>query len=182
MKESYSKTIALSAISAALAVIFLLLGAFVEILDISCIMIAGIAIMLPLSKKYYLGAFLAFVASALIGIFVTGARFTVIVPYAMFFGLHPIVNSLQRKFRINKFLALAVKDVWFLATMFVYYLLLKNLTGYDLFADFSFIPENLQRFLIPALFISGAVFFVLYDSVMLRLQYAVDALIKRLKL
>lgn len=177
-----SRVIALSAIAAAFSVIFLVLGAFIEILDISCVMLAGIAIMLPLSKKYYLGAFLSYLAAALIGVLFTAARWTVLVPFAMFFGLHPIINALQVKFRFNKFLALAIKDVWFLLSMLVYYFLLVAVTGYDLFADFSFVPPSLKQFIIPALFIIGAIFFVFYDMVMMKLQLLVDYLAAKIKL
>ena len=177
----YSKIIALSAVSAVFAVVLLALGSFIEVIDIACVMFAGIAIMLPLSRQYFWGAFLSFVASALLGFIVGGARLTVIVPYAMFFGLYPIANALQVKYKVNRLLALVVKDVWFLAAMYIYYRLLVVVTGYDLFSDFSFIPENLKKFLVPALFIFGAGIFVLYDAVMLRMQRVVNYFADKLK-
>ena len=66
--------------------------------------------------------------------------------------------------------------------MFLYYKLLVWFTGYDLFADFSFIPESLKKFLVPGLFVFGALIFVLYDIVMLRMQVAVRYLVEKLKL
>ena len=176
-----SRIIALSAVSAAFAVALLALGAFIEVIDISCVMFAGMAMMLPLSKKSYLGAFLAYLAAALLSLILTGGRFAVIVPFAMFFGLHPIVNALQVKFKINKILSVIVKDVWFLLSMFVYFLVLTAVTGYNIFEDFSFIPENLHKFLIPGLFVLGAGFFVLYDLVMMRFQRVVDDVVERIK-
>lgn len=178
----YSKVIALSAVSAAFAVVLLALGSFIEVIDITCIMFAGIAVMLPLAKEYYLGAFLSFLSSALLGFIIGGAKVTVIVPYAVFFGVYPIVNALQVKYKVNKILALIVKDIWFLLSMFLYYKLLVWFTGYDLFADFSFIPESLKKFLVPGLFVFGALIFVLYDIVMLRMQVAVRYLVEKLKL
>lgn len=179
MKQS--KLIALSAISAAFAVVLLALGAFIEVIDISCVMLAGLAIMLPLAKKSYIGAFLSYAASALLALILTSARFTVIVPYAMFFGLHPIANALQEKYKINRIVAVIVKDVWFLLSMFVYYKLLVALSGYDLFADFAMIPDSFKPFLAPALFVFGGIFFVFYDMVMVRMQRLVDYVVYKLK-
>lgn len=176
-----SKLIALSAVSTAFAVVLLALGSFIEIIDIACVMFAGIAIMLPLSKESILGAFLTFLASTLLALILTGARFTVIVPYAMFFGLYPIANAVQFKYRINKIVALIVKDVWFLLSMFVYYKLITTLSGYDIFEDFSFIPEKFMDYLVPGLFVFGALFFVLYDNVMIRMQKVVNYLVYRMK-
>ncbi len=177
----YSKVIALSAVSAAFSVVLLALGSFIEIIDIACVMFAGIAIMLPLSKKYYLGAFLSYLAATLLGLLISGGRFTVIVPFAIFFGLYPIANALQFKYRINYILSLIVKDVWFLGSMVVYYLVLVEFTGYDIFKDFSVVPENLKNYLIPGLLVFGAVFFVFYDFVMIRMQMVVNYLSKKLK-
>ncbi len=178
----YSKVIALSAVSAALAVIFIAVGAFVEIIDIVMVMAAGVAIMLPLAKKYYLGGFLAYLASAAIGAFTAIANPVAVIIYAAFFGLYPVVNALQIKYRLNKIVCALVKDVWFLLVMFLYYEMLVWWTGYDIFKDFAFIPQSLHAYLIPGLFIIGAVFFLFYDSVMLRVQFAVNRLVEKLKL
>ncbi len=178
----YSKVIALSSISAAFAVILLTLGAFIEVIDIACVMIAGIAMMLPLSKKYYWGAILSFIASALLALITSGGRFTVIVPYAMFFGLYPIINALQVKFKFNKIIALILKDVWFLGSMIVYFWVITAFSGYDIFADFAFLPEGVRQYIIPILLVLGAVFFIFYDKVMMKLQFVVDYYVKKIKM
>lgn len=177
-----SKAIALCAISAAFSVVFLALGAFIEVIDIACVMFAGIALMLPLSKKLHLGAFLSYIASFLLGLLFTGARFTVLIPFAVFFGLYPIVNSLQIKYKVNKILALIIKDVWFLLAMFVYYKVLVAFANYDIINDFAIVPDKFKGFIAPALFILGAVFFVFYDSVMFKVQISVNYLVEKLKL
>ncbi|MBO7378033.1 MAG: hypothetical protein J6U35_04070 [Clostridia bacterium] len=176
-----SKMIALSAIATAFAVILLTLGSYVELIDIVCVMYAGVAIMLPLAKQSYPGAALTFIASAALGLLLGGMRFTVIVPFAVFFGLYPIANALQIRFRINKYLALAIKDVWFLGTMVLYYKLMAWLYGYDLFEDFPFMTEALKRYVIPAMFVVGALFFILYDFIMMKMQLVVNKLVEKLK-
>ncbi len=175
--------IALSAVAAAFAVILLTLGSFIEVLDISCVMLAGIAIMIPLSKKDILGGFLSYLAAGILAMVVTGFRFAVIVPYAVFFGLYPIANSLIDKYlpkkKLLNVLAVIIKDAWFLLAMFIYYKVLVAFTGYDLFADFSFVPEEYRQYIVPALFLFGAVFFVLYDYVMKKMQRVIEIIVTR---
>lgn len=182
MKSSYR--IALSAVSASFAVILLTLGAFVEAIDISCVMFAGIAMMIPLTKKDLFGAFMSYLAAGILALILTGMRFTVIVPYAFFFGLYPIINAVQDKYlhkkRIFSFFALIVKDLWFLFSMYVYYKVLVVFSGYDLFQDFSMIPAEYQNYIVPCLCVFGAVFFVLYDFVMKRLQRVADYTVARI--
>ena len=178
----YSKIIALSAISAAITVVLLALGSFIEAIDIACVMIAGLAMMLPLSKKMYLGAFLSYVASALLILIISPGKWNVIVPYAVFFGLYPIGNAVQVRFKINRIIALIVKDAWFLLAMFLYYKMLVFVTGYDLLTDFAFIPDEYSKYIAPGLFAIGAVFFIFYDYVMMRMQRVVDYLVEKIKL
>ena len=76
---------------------------------------------------------------------------------------------------------MAVKNIWFLLSMVVYYKLITVLSGYDLFEDFSMIPDNYHKYLIPALFVFGAVFFMFYDHVMMRFQRVIDYLVEKIK-
>lgn len=168
-----SKAIALSALSAASSVILLILGAFFELFDLSCLFLASLALMLPLSKGSRIGAFLAYVASALLGFILTGMRLQIMIPYAIFFGLHPIVNDFIEKKGVNKVLSVVVKTVWFIGAAFVVYY----------FTSF-FIVENefVKQYIVPIIIIVGGAFFVLYDAVMRRMQKYVNALVARLKL
>ena len=176
-----SRIVALSAVSAALAVVMLALGSYIEVVDIACVMIAGIAMMIPLSKESFAGALTAFAASAVLGAVIGGARLSVILPYAVFFGLYPIANAFQEKKKINRYIALIIKDIWFLASMFLYYRMLVLFSGYDLFSDFSFLPETLRAYLVPGLFVFGALFFIPFDMVMMRMQKVINYVIERIK-
>ena len=173
--------VALSAIATAFAVILLTLGSYVEFIDIVCVMYAGVAIMLPLAKQSYWGAALTLIASAVLGLILGGMRLTVIVPFVAFFGLYPIANALQVRFKINKYLALAVKDVWFLGAMVLYYKLMAWLYGYDFLEDFPMITESMKVYVIPAFIVIGALFFVVYDIIMMRMQLVVNKLVEKLK-
>lgn len=168
-----SKAIALSALSAALAVILLVAGAYFETFDLSCLFLASLCMMLPLCKGYYLGAFLSYVATTLLSLLLTAGRFQIIIPFAMFFGLHALVNEFQIKFKINKILALLIKDIWFLATLFIVYKFTQ-----------MFVSENevLQKYLLYILLIGGAVCFPLYDYLIFKFKASLAILLKRLKL
>ena len=111
-KYSHSFEIALSAISCAVAVICLLLGFWSDVLLASGYLFGIIALMVPLSKQFYWGGFLAYVGTVILAIIMGAAvRFWDIVPFIMFFGLHPLINALQVRFKINRWLALAIKTV-----------------------------------------------------------------------
>lgn len=168
----YSKVIALSAVSAAMCLILLVLGAFIDVLDLSCLFLASLVIMIPLSKGYALGAFMAYLASALLGLLLTG-KIQIILPFAMFFGLHPVVNYLQLKHKVNKVLATIVKAAWFIGTLFA---------AYYLTTLFVVETEWIKQYIVPIIIAGGAVFFVVYDVFMFKFQDAMNGIVKRLKL
>lgn len=167
-----SKGIALSAVSTALAVVLLIFGAYFETFDLSCLFLASLCMMLPLYKKYYPGAFLSYVATSLLALLLTAGRFQVVIPFAMFFGLHAIANELQLKFNVNKIVAFIVKEIWFLGTLAVMYFFTK-----------MFVSDNevFEKYMPYIIFIGGALFFPLYDILIFRFKKMLDVLLKRLK-
>lgn len=168
-----SKAIALSALSAALAVILLVAGAYFETLDLSCLFLASLCMMLPLYKGYYLGSFLSYAASSLLALLLTAGRFQIIIPFVTFFGLHALVNELQIKFKINKVLALVIKEVWFLGALLIAYFLTQL---------FVFDNELLKKYGLYILLGGGALFFPIYDYIIFKFKRSLDILLKRLKL
>ena len=126
-KRKYSRSfeLALSAISCAVAVIFLMLGFWSNVLLASGYLFGITALMVPLSKQFIRGGFLAYAGTVVLAIVMgAAARFWDLVPFIMFFGLHPLINCLQVKFKINRWIALAVKTVWFDFTLWVAYILI----------------------------------------------------------
>ena len=113
-KNKYSRSfeIALSAISCAVSVVMLLVGFLSDILLSSGYLFSTVALMVPLSKQFYRGGALAYLGTVILAIVMgAAAKFWDLVPFIMFFGLHPLLNALQLKFNVNKWLALAVKTV-----------------------------------------------------------------------
>ena len=164
------RLIALSAVCAALSVVVMTLGAFFSVFDLSAVFIAGIIVMVPLSKDAPRAALLTVAATAVLSLFTSGFNFAVVLPYALFFGLHPIVNYFAEKKNFNKIAVFIVKDVWFVATL-VLMQAFTELIAVDL--------GSLRKFVYPLIIVLGAVFFVLYDVAIRRFQKMLASLMKR---
>ena len=173
-RSSKSFEIALSAISAAVAAGFLMLGTVSQFLLAAGYLVAAFAIMVPLSKNFVWGAVLCYLAAGLIAL---PLGLWKIIPYAVFFGIHPVAKYLQRKF-VKKwpFIALCevVKAVWFDFAMWLSYFVLTRMSGIA-FADY------IEQYLTIVLVIGGTMFFILYDIMAFACQKSVDTAIKRIR-
>lgn len=183
MKRKYTKSfeIALSAISCAVAVICLLLGFWSDVLLATGYLFGIVALMIPLSKQFYLGGFLAYAGTVILAIIMgAAARFWDLVPFIMFFGLHPLINALQLKFNINKWLALVVKTIWFDFTLWVAYVLIFGgiLGGADSGNAFY---EFVNKYIYYIIFIGGTLIFFPYDFILFKCQIAVNKLVYRIR-
>ena len=109
MKKISAYEIALSAISCAIAAIALTVGTLYTPLLFTGYLLACFALMIPLSKNCYWGDVLAFIGAGILALMFNGFNIFDTLPFLVFFGLHPLVNALQLKFKINRWIALAVK-------------------------------------------------------------------------
>lgn len=171
MKKISAYEIALSALACAMATICLTLGVYSNILLFTGYLVACIALMLPLSKGCYVGYALAYVATCLLSLIFSAARFFDLLPFIMFFGLHPLVNELQLKIKINRWVACGVKALWFDGTMYVVWRFIFAMTTTFPFVD---------KYIIPIILIGGTLFFVVYDYFMYKWRFAVNSLVKRI--
>ena len=171
MKDS--KVIALSGLSSAFALIFIIIGGYFPTFDISCLFMASLMIMIPLAKSTLKGAFLCYISVLLLSLIFTFGHFEVSIMYGLFFGLHPIINYLQVHKIKKVWLITIIKTVWFLIVAFLMFYLLK-----------MFVVENelINKFLPLVILVGGTGFFIVYDYVMLRFQKNLNVIIKRLKL
>ena len=187
-KNNKSFEIALSGISCALTVIFLSLGILSGWLLATGYCIGVIALMLPLSKKFYLGDFLAYLGACILTVIMgAAAKFWDIVPFVMFFGLHPLINCIQLeaskkwKSKLLRWLPwFIVKALWFDATLIVgYFLVYNGVLGGSLF------PQNVydvvNNYFILFAFMLGTVGFAVYDFIVFRCQRAVNYFIGKVK-
>lgn len=181
--KKYSKSfeIALSALSCAVAVLSLWLGTLNPYL-LSLGYLAGIiALMLPLTKGFFMGDFLAYVGTVILTLLLGAlSQFWKLVPFIMFFGLHPLANSFQVRFNINKWLSYIIKAVWFDCTLLAGYFLVFN--G---FVGFSYLPaqfaEVFNKYIYAFIFTLGTAIFYVYDFLAFRCQIALNALMDRIR-
>ena len=94
-RPSKSFEIALSAIACAVAALSLTLASYVSVLMAAGYLLAIFALMVPLAKNFIWGNVLAFLGGVILAYLFGGlAFFWMILPFAAFFGLHPLVNYL----------------------------------------------------------------------------------------
>lgn len=172
-KRSFS--VALSAVSCALASVFMIVGQTVPFAFATAYLFAAIALMLPLAKDLRLGGFLAYVATSLICLPFGLREFYKYLPFIAFFGLHPLANYLQRRHRLNRWAAFAVKAVWFTGVLCASWALFTATT-----VSSNELTEKLGGWIYLAIVAGGAVFFLLYDWLMLRCQRTVNAFVSKI--
>ncbi len=171
MKKISAYEIALSAVACALATIGLVVGSLSSVLLFTGYLFACFCLMIPLAKQCYWGCVLAYIGASLLALLFNGFNYWDILPFVLFFGLHPLVNSLQLKFKVNRWIALAVKAVWFDAAMYVVWRFV--------FGMVTTIPL-VDQYIIPIILIVGTAFFVFYDYMFFKCQIAVNRVIHKI--
>lgn len=171
MKRLSSHEIALSALACAIATVLLTVGVYSEILLFTGYLFGCIALMMPLAKKSYIGYALAYVGTCVLSLIFNVARFWDLLPFILFFGLHPLVNELQLKTKINRWLACGIKALWFDGTMFIIWKFVFGMTTSIAFVD---------KYIWLILLVGGTAFFVAYDYVMYKWRAIVNRLVARI--
>ena len=173
-KPSKSFEIALSAIASAVAAAFLMLGTLTPFLLAAGYLVAAFALMVPLSKNFVWGAALGYLAAGLLAL---PLGLWKIIPYAVFFGLHPIVNYLQKRYIKRMPLHIvceAAKAVWFDLAMWLSYFILTRMAG-------MIFPEYIENYVYLVIFIGGTLFFAAYDFMIFQCQKSADIAIRRIR-
>lgn len=180
--QKYSKSfqIALSGISCAIAVAVLPLGILSGWLLATGYFIAVIALMVPLSKQFFWGDFLAYLGTCILTLVLGAAgKFWDLVPFIMFFGLHPLINALQIRFKINRWLAYAIKAVWFDCTLIAGYFLIYVIGGHSLPAALEQILFGWRLYVVA--FTVGSAVFLGYDYLIFKCQILVNQIVYKIK-
>ena len=177
-RNSKSFEIALSAISCALAIIFLLLGTLSGWLLATGYIMAQICLMIPLSKGFYVGDVLAYIGTCILTILLGAiGQAWLLVPFIMFFGLHPLINVLQLRFNINKWIAYIVKAIWFDFSLWVMYILVFGSSIGDPSIE---IYRIINDYILVFIFVGGTIIFFVYDYIMFKCQMIVNSLVYRI--
>jgi hypothetical protein len=161
MRKLTSKEIAISGMSAALALVFVLGARYISNLTLSCYILASLSIALPLMKNLWGSAILSYIASALLSFLLSSFY---VMPFILFFGLFPLLAwGLDFKFykieKLNKWVKIAIitviKIIYFVAVFFGCFYLMKLTVS-----DFKFFKEELN---IYTLMLLAFVIYSLYD-------------------
>jgi hypothetical protein len=163
--------IALSATSCAIATILLTVGIYSQIFLFTGYLFGGIALMLPLAKKSYLGYVLSYFSTCVLSLIFASGYFFDLLPFAMFFGLHPLVNELQLRIKINRWLACFAKAVWFDVAMYIIWRFVFSMTTSVALVD---------KYILPIIVVFGTLFFIVYDYAMYKWRFAVNKLVNRI--
>lgn len=150
--------VALAGISAAVALLMVWLGVVVRFSTIAFFIAASVALMVPLSQKYYLSSVLAYVVSAGLSFAVAGDVFSV-MGYVVYFGPMAIISGimLNHSDKINRWVQLIVKIVYINGALALLYFVCHNIV-----IDAS-IVDKVQYWMIALL---GTVILVAIDYIL----------------
>lgn len=120
--------VALAGISAAVALLMVWLGVVVKFSTVAFFIAAAVALMVPLSQKYYLSSVLAYVVSAGLSFLVAGDVFSV-MGYVVYFGPMAIISGamLNHKDKIKWWVQLIVKIVYINGALALLYFVCHNI-------------------------------------------------------
>jgi hypothetical protein len=146
-------------------------GVYSELLLFTGYLFSELALMLPLAKKSYKGYAFAYVGGSILSLIFNAARFMDVLPFIFFFGLHPLINELQLRVKINRWVACGAKALWFDGAMYIIWRFV--------FGMVTTIPI-IDQYIIPIILIGGTAFFVAYDYCMYKWRFAVNNLVARI--
>lgn len=120
--------VALAGISAAVALLMVWLGVIVRFSTVAFFIAASVALMVPLSQKYYLSSVLAYVVSAGLSFLVAGDVFSV-MGYVVYFGPMAIISGvmLNHNDKIKWWIQLIVKIVYINGALALLYFVCHNI-------------------------------------------------------
>ena len=179
-RSSRSFAIALSAIACAVASLALTLGCYVDILFAAGYLIAIFALMVPLSKQLYWADALAFLGAVLLAFLFCGFSVFKLLPFAAFFGLHPLLNALQKRFVQKKWLhgvCFLVKALWFDGALLLFWFTVGPLLGLQDTVWYSYV----EPYLYYVVFFGATLVFAAYDYLIFLCQRSVDRAVARIR-
>ncbi len=171
MRKLTSYEIALSALSCAIATLLLTVGVYSELLLFTGYLLGCIALMLPLAKQSYIGYLLSYIATCILSFIFNAGRFLDLLPFVVFFGLHPLINELQLRTKINRWVACGLKAVWFDATTYLLWRWVFVVT-----TGFAFLDEYIFWIILTV----GSALFIFYDYAMYKWRAVVNTTVARI--
>lgn len=120
-----TKQIALAGITAALSLVFAVLGVYVDMLTATFGVLSAIVLMLPLSKGKYLAACLGYVAAGLL--LMLFASPVLALPYITVFGGYTLFSVIAKEKKLSPYVAYPIKAIWINGVLALLYFGVKTL-------------------------------------------------------
>lgn len=156
-----TKKITLSAIATAIALIAILIGYYISQISLSMNVLAGVALILPLSQGYHKESCLAFVATSALGAIFANIH---ILPFVLGSGSFTLISILMYKKNISTAIKIVVDIVWAMLAFWILYklvhLIIVDFSGYN-------IPQMSQTTLYIALNAVFVLAFIAYDFILI---------------
>lgn len=171
--------IALSGIACAVAALALTLASYVDELLAAGYLIAVFALMIPLTKDFPWGSALAYLGGTVLAVLFSGIGVLRLLPFAAFFGLHPIANHLEKKYVKKKWMYAAIfplKAAWFDLSLWLSFVVFAPIFGIESATWYPFV----QQYFVWVLIIGGTLLFALYDGLIFLCQRSMNALVGRI--
>lgn len=125
IKKRTAYALALAGISAALALLFVWLGVVTRYVTIAFYAAAGLAVNVPLSKKYYASSIFALLVS--VGLSFLVGDVAAVSGYALYFGPMALISAIMWEKRVKWYIAYPVKVVWINGAIAALYFGLKGI-------------------------------------------------------
>ena len=139
MEKITGKEIALSGITAALAVIAVVLSHFLGVLTLTFLAVSSVVLTLPMMIDSLRGSVLAYVAAAGLSFLFVG--YISVMPFVLIFGLYPIIDYILWKYLKRRLFVLPIEIVFaclsFLATFYAIGLTLADFPIVDTLPDWG---------------------------------------------
>ena len=173
-----SKLISISAISAGFSAIVLTIGAYFEMADLFCLVIASVFVLMPLYFNSFMGSFLSFLAGGIIALIFSGFNFLSLVfpSYFLFFGAYPILAWFLRSKKVSEKVIFIIGLIWSVAFFYggyFYYTAVMKVSLSDLPA---FLANNILYFL-PVV---ALIFYFVYHKFIFVIKFWLDKYLKRI--
>ncbi len=173
-----SKVIALSAVSASLTAICLIVGAFFEFADMFAVVLSSVFVIMPLYLNSYKGSFLCYLAGGVIAFLCSGFNILSLVfpAYFCFFGVYPIVKYKMREKAIDKRLVFVIGLIWFTIVAYGLYFYYTVIIG----GMFTGLPEWVSKYALLGVSLISILFFVVYDRFIFVVRFFINKYLSRI--
>lgn len=125
IKKRTAYALALAGISAALALLFVWLGVVTRYVTIAFYAAAGLAVNVPLCKKYYASSIFALLVS--VGLSFLVGDVAAVSGYVLYFGPMALISAIMWEKRVKWYIAYPVKVVWINGAIAALYFGLKGI-------------------------------------------------------